>query len=219
MAIGGSWYLSAMLLGMLLMYPFIRKYTDNFLKLVAPILAIFMLGWLSNVIGSSKPCLEFRDGVCLGIVRAVAEMSVGCIVFTVSQALTKLAKKRLFSILLTFAEITSYIGAALIMINCYRTYRDFIFIFLIAMGLTISFSGHSYLNTITARLPIKWASKFSLAVYLTHMVWISALQRINIPISYSAQMLIVFILSIASAVVCIFTVDWISGLRTKKQAN
>ena len=44
MLVGASWYLCAMLLAMWILYPIALKYKDMFLKVIAPLLAIFILG-------------------------------------------------------------------------------------------------------------------------------------------------------------------------------
>lgn len=43
---GANWYLSAMFLSMLILYPLLRKQTDIFMKVIAPFVSIMLYGYM-----------------------------------------------------------------------------------------------------------------------------------------------------------------------------
>lgn len=46
--IGQTWYISVMLISMLILYPLIRRYKKTFTNIIAPLIVIFIGGWLSH---------------------------------------------------------------------------------------------------------------------------------------------------------------------------
>lgn len=88
-AVGGCWYLSGMFLSMAILYPLIRKNKDTFLHIIAPLAAAFLMGWFAFTKGTIGQALDFENGICLGLLRAIAEMCVGCVCYTVSQKAAK----------------------------------------------------------------------------------------------------------------------------------
>lgn len=75
---GHTWYISAMLLAMFVLYPMARRHPDFFNAALAPLLGVFLIGWLVQVNhGLGRPAL--RSGLMMnGLVRALAEISLGC---------------------------------------------------------------------------------------------------------------------------------------------
>ena len=218
MLVGASWYLSGMILAMWILYPLLRKFTDTFLHVIAPLTAVFILGWFSATRGSIKFQLDFENGVCLGLLRAIAELCVGCACFALCRYIQKSAPRTTsVRVLATVGEI-GCLGAVFVIARLYyRGQMDFISLLLIAAGVTLSFSGLSYTAKLEGRINVKWAGKFSLALYLNHVVWIRMLNRWKLPVSFNAQVLFTFALSVVTAILCVFTIDLISQLWAKKK--
>ncbi|KAF5034171.1 Acyltransferase family protein [anaerobic digester metagenome] len=212
MAVGASWYLSAMFLAMLILYPLLRKNIDIFKNVLAPLLSMFILGWFSNVYGTIKFQLDFRYGFCLGLLRAIAELCVGCTCFWICEWVRNLLAGYSLRLLATVGEIGSFLGAIWIARCYYRSQTDFICVFLFAVGLVLSFSGLSFTNIICQKLQLRCSGKFSLALYLNHVVWIRMLFRWKIPISFNQQVFILLSLSIISAIACVCTIELIKQI-------
>lgn len=53
-----TWYISAMLMSMLILYPLIRKYKKNFTHIIAPIIVLFVGGWLAHKTGTWTCCVD-----------------------------------------------------------------------------------------------------------------------------------------------------------------
>lgn len=215
-AVAGSWYLTAMILAMMLLYPILRRYFNAFQTMVAPLLAAFILGWFSQTYGHCEFPLTFRYGICLGLLRAIAEICVGCICFSAAQWLK--GRYRQLGRFATLVEVGAFSCVIAISYFYERSYMDFISIFLIAVGISLSFSGITLTSRLSEKLQLRWAGKFSLALYLTHMVWANMLGRWKMPIPFRSQVWIFLVLSFASAVTCVCTLDFISQIyRVRKE--
>lgn len=61
---GITWYISVMLISILIIYPLIRKYKKNFTYLIAPIIVIFIGGYLAQKYGNLRFTLDM-DRFCV----------------------------------------------------------------------------------------------------------------------------------------------------------
>lgn len=213
MLVGASWYLCAMLLSMWILYPFALKFKDMFLNVIAPLLAIFILGWFSNTYGNIKFQLDFEKGICLGMLRGMAELSVGCVCYVICRWVQKIRIKSAGRVLITIAELLSMLCVICTARNAGRSQLDFICILLISIGMIAAFSGKSYTVELFSRCKLSWAGEYSLALYLTHVMWVRNLSAWKLPVPYGHQVAILLIMSLATAVVCMFTVNAVRALN------
>lgn len=213
-ALGGAWYLHAMFLALALLYPLARKYSDVFRNILAPLMAIFIYGWFCNVHGRIHFTLQFESGVCLGRVRAVAGICLGAVCHCLCCWLQNLRKQKdkLFCIVMTALELFCFGGAIGIARYCEHSRYDFISILLISAGLVCSFSGYSALVAVAEKIPTAWIGRYSLAIYLNHYVWIRILYDWKLPVHFTRQMEIFFIMSTISTFVCIWSVELTSRI-------
>jgi len=89
---------------------------------------------------------------------------------------------------------------------------DYISIFLIAVGVSLSFSVITFTSRLSEKLQLRWVGSFSLALYLTHLKWAQILGRWKIPIPFRSQIWILLALSVASALACVYTLELITRL-------
>lgn len=77
---GAMWYLSAMLLGMAILYPLLRTKRDLMTHLVCPLLALFLYGYLCQAEGHPRDPIVWL-GLCYkGLVRAIAGLCTGIVI-------------------------------------------------------------------------------------------------------------------------------------------
>lgn len=83
-----TWYLSSMILSMLVLYPLALKFKRNYTLLIAPIIAIMCYGYLSLHIGKlatqSQVC---AGGIYSGIFRGLGGISLGCLCYGMANKL------------------------------------------------------------------------------------------------------------------------------------
>ena len=164
--------------------------------------------------------LVFENGICLGLLRAIAELCIGCVCYTVTQKLEKNAPAQysrrsvcLSTVLWTLAEIVPLVIVLYINATSARSAKDFVCIALIAVSIVAAFSGRSFTAAIVfPKKLIAWFSRMSLMLYLNHCVWGRMFAACNFPLTFRTQLILYVILSFVSAQVCMLVVDALKEL-------
>lgn len=173
---GAMWYLSAMLLGMAILYPLLRTKRDLMTHLVCPLLALFLYGYLCQAEGHPRDPIVWL-GLCYkGLVRAVAGLCTGVVICMAVRRLKKLAPAGLTKLGNAFA-----IGAQLLCLILTIRYMaeqepseyDYFYMFLLMLLVLLSFAGfglESVLgNSQRLHLLSAFLGKYSLSLYLGHL--------------------------------------------------
>ena len=109
-----TWYISAMLLAMLLIYPMVRLWGQKFRLIVAPAVAIFSTGYIYMDQGQYKHISERVGFTTGGMWRAVIGLCIGCMVYEFANYLKSIEMKNCMKIFLSVCNagllgITFYI--------------------------------------------------------------------------------------------------------------
>ena len=168
---GHLWYLSAMLLAMWTLYPLARTKSNLFNFVIAPLMALLLIGWLVQANGGvGRPVV--RSGFFLnGLVRAFAEVCAGCFCFEVSERLSanrRLQKRQGLAILLWSVCV------AVALFWMWRNFGGSVFhlLLLFCVIITLSFSLPVFEMKQGGRLyhVCKWLGALSLPIYI-HQNW------------------------------------------------
>ena len=220
--VGASWYLFALFPAMAVIYPFLRAKRDIFLNIIAPLSALFIFGYFSHNYGHINFALHTTEkGVSLGLLRAISELCLGCFCYALCEKLRERGRTRpSASIAFTIIEILSLSSIFAFAVLGIRSHTDFICLLLISLGIVSAFSGKSYINFFMSRVPdsvISFISKYSLALYLNHYVWLRTFQDWKLPVSFWLHLIMYVCLSLTTSLVCVFTVDllkaWINSIK------
>ena len=173
-SIAPTWYLMAMITAMAILYPLMRKNKDVFLRILAPLLTVFLFGWFSQIFGKVYYAMTFEHGVCLGLLRAIAGISLGCVIYLLCQRLKTVDFKhiRLVRITATVIELLIAVFIVVTSIQEKNGQIDFICILLEAVLLLIEFGGFSLINDAVKNWRIGWIGNFTMALFLCHYTWV-----------------------------------------------
>ena len=86
---GYSWYLSAMIWGMMLLFPLLRRNRDLFYCVIAPVFVAFGLGYYSWRYNTLDYANQESFLLSAGLVRGMAEMAMGCICYKLCKKMQK----------------------------------------------------------------------------------------------------------------------------------
>lgn len=158
------WFLSGMLIALpLIMYLAVkcRDFFKNYFVWFAPFL---IYGWLLNRFGSFAVWSDYTGILYGGVVRAFADILIGCMAYCVSEKIAKLTKgKRI----LTVAEI---VGMAL-GVYATVTWPDYYFlifiVILIALSMASSMSGASYTSKLNCKT-VNYLGSLAMPIYCIH---------------------------------------------------
>ena len=173
---GAMWYLSAMLLGMAILYPLLRTKRDLMTHLVCPLLALFLYGYLCQAEGHPRDPIVWL-GLCYkGLVRAVAGLCTGVVICMAVRRIKKLAPAgltKLGNALAIGVQLLCLILAIRYMAEQEPSEYDYFYMFLLMLLVLISFSGfglESVLgNSQRLHLLSAFLGKYSLSLYLGHL--------------------------------------------------
>ncbi|MBR4400792.1 MAG: acyltransferase [Synergistes sp.] len=165
-----TWYISAMLISMLLLFPLLLILKDKQYPLIFMLLSALSYGWLFFTMGSLENPYRWQGMFYSGLVRAVAGISLGVFCFRVSAGIREAA---LSAHILSAAELFCYIAVLLHSSVTGRSHADFLLVLLLAAAVSVSFSGKASTAGFFSRYerPCLICGEFSLALYLNHRVF------------------------------------------------
>ena len=172
-----TWYLSALLISTLILYPIGKRSRVYFPRYIAPALGIVLLVViLVNDHTLSAPQRIMFDFVKKGLLRAIADMSLGIFAYECARWLSKLKMNNIGAVFCVI-EIGCYL-ASIIAIFATKPYKineigGLLIVMLMFVGLTISFSNVSLTHEWTQKS--EWLcghaamlATGSLMIYLNH---------------------------------------------------
>jgi len=163
------WYLSAMIIAMLILYPIYLKWNDTAKKVLMPLIGIFTLGMLYISAGSITMTNENVGIFKGGMLRALGEIALGCVCYDLAMFIRKLPLTTIGKISVLIIEIICIL-AIMLYING-RYYVDAVSIlFLIAIFTTIVYSNSTY-NLKNNRI-ISFLGRLSLPLFISQLVFI-----------------------------------------------
>lgn len=173
---GAMWYLSAMLLGMALLYPLLRTKRDLMTHLVCPLLALFLYGYLCQAEGHPRDPIVWL-GLCYkGLIRAIAGLCTGVVICMAVRRLKKLAPAdltKLGNALAIGTQLLCLILTIRYMAEQEPSEYDYFYMFLLMLLVLISFSGFGLESVLgnSQRLHrlSAFLGKYSLSLYLGHL--------------------------------------------------
>ena len=210
---GPTWYISCMLLSFAVLYPLILKYGKTISRLVCPLIAVFLLGYLKQKYGNFRNPSAW-DGLFLkGMIRGFAEISLGafcyeCVLFLRRYRFTVFTK--------TFLTVVSYLTLICVFVisnskNCYD--YDAPTVIALAISIIIVAGNNTVFSGLLGRIPvISWLGRFCMILYLNHRYLSRLLGRLNERWGLGAKPLMLLYVGTAfAASLCAFGI--ISGLK------
>lgn len=198
-----TWYISAMLICMVFMYPLAKKGKDIFAFIIAPLLFIISYAYIGESVGKLAT-IEPIEGSFIhsGLIRGIGGMSLGSLSYGMCQKLKAVELSKCGHVVCTAAEVLSYLCAIALMFSQSRFRPDFIVVFFSFVAVTISFSNTSY----TAGLFKKehpLIGQYSLTLYLSDAPSRTITKHVFTDLNRMQQIIPAFILTFVMATVVI----------------
>lgn len=202
---GVSWYLSALLLASLIVYPLARKLKTTFTLIICPLVAIFYWGILSHNFGHINVPNEWLLGLFhTGMMRGIAGLCAGCFLY---ECVTRLENKKPSvsgRIALTLLEVLGWGYCLLIMTQYPKSMYDSAVLYVMFGLLLIGINQYSYLTVLVQFKWTKHLATISTVVYLNHYYWGQLIWKNFYTLPQTQQLLLYFGLIAASSLVVFF---------------
>lgn len=219
---GAMWYLSAMILGMAVLYPLLRKKKDLMTHLVCPLAALFLYGYLCRAEGHPRDPAVWLGFAYKGLIRALAGLCTGvviCMAVRKMQRETPNGLTRLGNVIIAVLQILCLALAIRYMAVQKPTRYDYFYMFLLLVLILLSFSGFglekvlgksAFLHRLSGFL-----GKYSLALYLGHLYFAQHIGEILPEEAYAGKIRMAAYLVLA--VLNGFVVMGIAGILREKK--
>lgn len=190
-----TWYISAMLITGYFMYALLVLAEEKFIKFIMPFAVLFIYCFFSkdngniDVWGGAK-ILSISDA----LMRAFAGMSLGGICYSASNLLKQKDLNQTKKLLLNIGEMAAYIIAFGLMSQTGHTQLDFYIIGLIALAVTISFSGQTSIYKLFNSQIFTWLGKLSYPMFLNQIFVINLMGIFMLGLGYRTGILIFLLL-------------------------
>ena len=210
-----TWYVSAMLLAMLLIYPLCRKYGRGFALIIAPLIGLFVGGFLVREYSS----LSLRDWkkntgfMTLGLMKAVAEISLGTFVYMLSEKL-KMVRFTRFGRLTLMLLGNAALGAVFIVnLGSKNVWEyDILFVLLLMSGIGLCFSDEMLFDREMRNGFCYFLEKVSLPFYLNNFILIRLANRTERLLKMSLKERYALVL-IGNFLLSVLSLSLVEGIR------
>ena len=206
--VGAIWYLSAMYLCMPIIYVSMRTKKDIFMWVGAPLITLFLCGYMHKVYGGFGVVMNWTGFCYIGVLYAAAGLSCGCFCYGVSEWLREKPLTKFSRILVSFFDLGIFILCLILMQIRPELAMHATVMFLFAIVVIMSFSGQSYTTEFFNRFcgsPL--IPEFSIAIYLCHGQVYHILQKYFPELQgYRLLFLLYLCFSLLLSVMCVIVV-------------
>jgi len=169
---GPTWYLSAMLLAMAIIYPIMLKFKENFFYYIAPMGFIFLLGiTYQNYDNFDQMVIIWNGYFNSGLLRGLMGILGGAMVYQFVQYLQKKEYTLFMRVLFTVVECVMYLFVFLYMGLKEGSKQDWVIIIVFIIGVTISLANVSLSTNIIKGKVFEWLGELSFSLYLGHVYY------------------------------------------------
>ncbi|MBO4433109.1 MAG: acyltransferase family protein, partial [Clostridia bacterium] len=119
------WYIGCMLLVMFVFYPVMLKSFNVFIRIIAPLTAIFVLGYIYKNYGELVNPQLYLGHMYKGMLRAIGEIALGAAMYPLIEWLKKLRLTPFLKMLVTVTELVCVFVAVFLMFKAKRKDYDF----------------------------------------------------------------------------------------------
>lgn len=165
-AIGATWYLSSLVIGMAMMYPCLRRWGT---PIIIPIVSLMTLGYLLHELSVFTRIYDWMGVTYMGNIRALADLGLGAFACTVVPHLAAVKVNTPVRVGLTLFKYALLIYAVAIAWHGGSSdYCQLNFIVSVWLFIVLSFAD----SGMRIRHPLcLWLGKLSLPIYLSHECW------------------------------------------------
>lgn len=210
-----TWYISAMFIAMLVIYPLLRKYKDSYQMIVAPLVVLFFTGYLANTTHYNG-IMQYEIFMTHGVMRAFIGLNLGCLVYTFSKFLARQSFTKLSSVLLAIAEYTGY-GLILFLMQYGGADGAYIINICLFFTVAITASRQSVSAPLFNQRFCSVFGKMSLYVYLCQSPARALVKQWNAEFSYRQSFVYIVILSFGFAFLGMLIVHGVTMVWNNKK--
>jgi peptidoglycan/LPS O-acetylase OafA/YrhL len=211
-----TWYISAMLIAGYFIYALLELVEEKYMKFIMPLSVLVIYCIFSretghiDVWGGNKIL-----GISDALMRAFAGMSLGGICYSGSDLLKQKQFDRTKQLLLSVCEVIAFLLAVVMMMQTGHTQIDFYIIGLLAVGVTLSFSGQTLVGKLFDFQLFSWFGKISYPVFLNQIFVIYMIGALFQGLGYSVGVVTFMVILIVLSAIEVILVEGVKRVINK----
>ncbi len=211
-----EWYIAAMLLALVIVYPLLRKWYDFTINVIAPVGSVLIIGYLIQVYGEMPSVSNFGKFTYLCNIRALGVILLGVFAYNVSSRIRAREFSKAARGWLVFAEDICWAFGVYFVFSSLEGYFECYAAFAMAAGVALTFSrdfqGRFYNSPF-----VMYLGKISLPIYLIQNAvrWFSDSVFIG-HMSLVARLLLQIAISVAMGIAIYEFWNFVKKCRAKK---
>ena len=163
---GTTWFLSALLVGMLIVYPLMCWGKKYYATAVAPILCLLSYARVITISGNLGPVIEWAGFFWAGCLRAIAGLCLGSFCCYIVQSVPGHSLTKLGDIILSFFQL-GIVAFSLFLMSHTEKNTDIVQVVLFSLLIIISFAEETTMNRICNTKICFVLGTFSMIVFIT----------------------------------------------------
>ena len=162
-----TWYISAMFISMLALYPLILKLKKKFIYVIGPLIIILVGGYISFKYNNLS-----RGPIYKLLLMAIFQLSIGVVIYEISEKIKNIKFTNIGKFLLGIIELFGF-SSILFLSNIKDSHNkyDFIMLLILTISIAIAFSEQSIYSKLLKNKFFYTLEKYSIPLYL-NQVWI-----------------------------------------------
>lgn len=198
-----EWYISCMLLVVVILYPLCKKYYSMFVHVIGPMITLFGLGYLVRNYGTFSGVSRWNGVMYTCLIRCAAEISLGIVLYEIVRQVSNQKYSHRSRVVFTIVEWIGWILAAGIVCSNIKTKYEVYMLVFTSIALVIVLSNLSYGNEL-------WNNKFcyecgtwSLYIYLSQQLALEIANRYFVnKVSGMEGVIYILLITMANAALC-----------------
>ncbi len=208
-----EWYLSAMFIVLIVLYPLCRRYYNMFTHVIAPFGCIMLAGYMQHIYGSLTG-VSVWTGLCYkSILRAALEISLGAVCYEISRYLTENRQTQKNRFILTAVEILCYVLILGYMVTTADNQYQIYVLALFMVALPISFSNCAFGSDFFNKRLFFFLGKLSLPIYVMQVFAFTISNIVLADMSNKFRAACILVITLSTALLCMFLGDKMKQLH------
>ncbi len=212
-----TWYLSAMMIAKLLLYPILRRYKTSFSVNIAIFAAFILAGWLSMTCGCLGATMTWNGVMYIGLLRAFLGLLTGCICYEFASYISGIKFSSVGLIGLHIIKLLLLFYILFYMQFSDQGIGDYVVFIAMFFLVAIVYSGVIKLSIFNKKIP--WLRKMSLAIYVIQGAWLLVISRYEFQAGFEIELLLYLLGTVLSALLLVIVVKKMNNLTCLFFAN
>ncbi|MCR4567747.1 MAG: acyltransferase [Pseudobutyrivibrio sp.] len=172
-----TWYLDVWLMVTFMFYPLLRKYYDVFVKIICPLLALFILGYMAHEYDGIAGIDGWTGMFYKCFLRGLSEMALGCTTFSLTRRISRYEFSKSGKVILGILEVVCYFIVFRYACTEMDVKYSFPVIFVLWIAVILTFSDINPLRKVFDNEVCTWLGRVSLLIYLNQFYGIRLVQE------------------------------------------